>query len=70
MSLASVLVISAKVRSLSLNVLASAFAAALRFSPVRSCIKFSVGSIRKVLAADLEAQRRDGLVSNSRFQAA
>ena len=57
MSLASVLVISAKVRSLALKVLASACAAALRLSPSRSCSRFSVGSIASSLAADLEAQR-------------
>ena len=62
MSLASVLVISAKMRRLSLNVLASACDAALRLPRVGSCIRLSVGSIASDLPSDLEAQAGDGLV--------
>ena len=62
LSLASVLVISVNGRKFALKVLASACAAALRFLPSASCSMLSAGSIGERLAADLEAQARDGLV--------
>ena len=69
LSLASVLVMSAKVRSLALKVFASACPAALRFSPARSCSRFSVGSIASSLPPTLK-RRPEMVWSNSRFQAA
>ena len=65
MSLASVLVISANVRSLALNVFASACAAclALRLGAVGQKIQRRLD--RKLLRADLEAQRRDRLIEQA-----
>ena len=64
LSLASVLVISVNRRTLSLNTLASASAAACRLPPSGCIRKLSVGSsaVGCLLALDLEAQRRHGLV--------
>ena len=62
MSLASVLVISAKVRRFALKVLASASEAARRFLPSRVLHQGERRLDRERLAVDLEAQRRDRLV--------
>ena len=62
MSLASVLVMSAKGRRFSLKVLASACAAACRFLPSAVLQQVERRLDGQRLAADLEAQRGDGVV--------
>ena len=62
LSLASVLVISVKVRRFAPSVAARASAASWRFVSSGSCSLPSSGSSDRLLALDLEAQRRHGLV--------
>ena len=65
MSLASVLVISVKVRRFLRKVAASASDACRRTSPSASCSRFSVGSKQHLLAADVEAQLGHRLVEEA-----
>ena len=62
MSLASTLVMSAKVRRFSLKVLASACEAALRVCSLASCSRLRVGSIASDFVPTLNRRLRDGLV--------
>ena len=65
LSLASVLVISVKVRRFFLKVAASASEALRRTSPSASCSRLSAGSERQLLAVDVEAQLGHRLVEQA-----